>query len=258
MDSLYFLGQSLFYDALILSSVSWLLKQKLTITRFTLAIAISLITSLLLYLTVPFLIFIVPFITIRIAFSPQPLKQYSLSIVYFYGMTAFLSGILHMLRYFVNFDLLNTFTFLLLGVIIAITLAVTFLLKFQFVKEVYTLGEFEHQVTFYCGDIPINGVGFVDTGNILVDKKTQLPVMIVPWAKVTTIKNVLMSNKIRTWEVDFSTIGTVDGVMTVFAPTLLLIDDVIVKEVVIGLSDLSFQNYDFLLQPEITIGRGVI
>jgi hypothetical protein len=257
MEILLFLGQSLFYDALILSSVSWIIKKKIPVPKFILAIGVSLITSLIIFLIAPIFLFVIPILTVRIAFAPQTLKAYGVSILYFYVLSAFLSGVLHILRYFVSFDQLHVGWFLAFVVLIATVVAVFFMLKSRFLKKVYTLGEFEHHVTFYCGDLVATGVGFVDTGNALVDQKTQLPVMIVPRTKIETINNAIENGSVRTWELKFSVVGDDDQRLLAFRPTLLLIDDIIVKDVIVGMCETSFVNYDFLLQPEITVGRGV-
>ena len=257
MEILLFLGQSLFYDALILSCVSWIIKKKIPIHRFVTAIGVSLIASLIIFLIAPIFIMLIPILTVRIAFVPKTLKGYGIAVLYFYTLSAFLSGILHILRYFVNFDNMHLGWFLVFIVLIAIVVAVIFMLKSRFLKKVYMLGEFEHHVTFYCGDIIATGVGFVDTGNALVDQMTQLPVMIVPRAKVHAINHAIEAGNIRTWELNYSVVGSDASQMLVFRPTLLLIDDIIVKDVVVGLCETNFVNYDFLLQPEITAGRGV-
>ena len=256
MDILLFLIQTIFYDALILSSVSWVLKKRIPISQFGLAISASLVVSLLVFLIFPILIFLVPLFTVRIAFSPQTAKQYGLATIYFYVMSALLSGVQHILRYFVNFDLMSVGWFLVVAVIIGIGVAMVFMLKSQFLQKVYTLGEFEHQVTLYYGDESATGIGFVDTGNTLVDRVTQLPVMVVPRQKVKNLNHLIETGKIPTWELPFSVVGADDQRMIAFRPTLLLIDDVIVKDVVVGLSPTSFAKYDFLLQPEI-VGRVV-
>jgi len=258
MDILLFLGQSLFYDGLILSSVSFLIKKKIPIHKFITAIGVNLIVSLIFFLIAPIFLIVVPILTIRIAFAPQTLKGYGISILYFYALSAFLSGILHILRYFMNFDNLHLGWFLIFGVLIAIIVAVCFIFKSQFLKKVYTLGELEHHVTLYCGNMVATGIGFVDTGNALVDQMTQLPVMIAPREKVGAINIAIENGNIRTWELGISVVGDDDGRLLAFRPTLLLIDDVIVKDVIVGLCDTSFANYDFLLQPEITVGRGVV
>ena len=254
MEIILFLGQTIFYDALMLSSVSWIMKKRIPLVQFGIAISASLVASLLIFLTFPIFIFIVPFLTVRIAFSPQTLKQYGLGVAYFYIMSASLSGFLHMLRYFANFDLMNVGWFLLIGVIVAVGLAVLFMLKAKFIQKHYTLSEFEHQVTFYCGEVTTTGIGFVDTGNTLVDPKTQLPVMIVPHAKVAGINHLIIKGEIPTWDLPFSTVGSEHQRMLAFRPTLLLIDDVIVKDVVVGISPVNFTKYDFLLQPELLGG----
>jgi len=258
VDIILFFGQNLFYDSLILGCLSFIVKKKIPTYRFVMAICVSLVASLVAFLSAPFFLLIVPLLTIRIALKPLTLKGYAISALYFYTLSAFLSGVLHILRYFVNFDNLNLGWFLLISALIAISLGVIFMLQSKFLKKVYMLGEFEHNVTFYCGNTAISGVGFVDTGNALVDQRTCLPVMVVPRARVLAIEDVFSNGQIRTWELAFSVIGDDNQQMVAFRPTLLLIDDVIVKDVVVGLSETNFTNYDFLLQPEITVGRGVI
>ena len=258
MDILLFLGQSLFYDALILSSVSWIIKRKIPVIQFITAIGASLITSFIAFLVAPIFLIAVPILTVKIAFAPQTLKRYGISILYFYALSAFLSGIMHIIRYFVNFDQMHIGWFLIFVLLLAGIVAVIFMLKSQFLKKVYMLGELEHYVTLYCGDAIATGIGFVDTGNALIDQMTQLPVMVVPRERVVAINDAIESGSIRTWELGISVIGDDDQRLLAFRPTLLLIDDVIVKDVIVGLCDTSFANYDFLLQPEITVGRGVI
>lgn len=257
MDIFLFLGQSLFYDALILSSVSYLIKKKVPMLQFLAAIGAGLIMSFITFLIAPIFLLGVPVLIVKIAFAPQTLKGYGVAVLYFYTFSAFLSGVMHILRYFINFDYLPIGWFLIFMVSIAVVIAVTFVLKSQFFKKVYTLGEFEHQVSLYCGDLVTTGIGFVDTGNSLVDQVTQFPVMIVPREKVGPINEKIKDGGILTWELNISVVGDDAKRLLAFRPTLLLIDDVIVKDVIVGLCETSFANYDFLLQPEITVGRGV-
>lgn len=254
MEILFFLLQTIFYDALILSSVSVVLRKRISFSQFGLAVSASLVASLLIFLVAPIFIFLVPLLTVRIAFSPQTLKQYGLAAIYFYLLSTLLSGIQHTLRYFINFDIMSIGGFLGIAALIGIIGAMVFIAKSRFIKKVYTLDEFEHQVTLYYGDESTTGIGFVDTGNTLVDRVTQLPVMIVPRQRVAKINHLIETGKIPTWELPFSVVGADDQRMIAFRPTLLLIDDVIVKDVVVGLSPTSFAKYDFLLQPEIVGG----
>jgi len=253
MEILLFLGQSLFYDALILSSVSWVIKKRIPALKFLIAIGASLTVSFLIFLTVPLLLIFVPLLTVRIAFSPQTLKGYGVAVLYFYALSAFLSGILHILRYFMEIDRMPIGWFLAFSLIIAVVIAISFMVKSRFFKKVYTLSEFEHRVTLYCGDVVATGVGFVDTGNTLIDQKTQLPVMVVPRQKVNAIDQLIENGSLQTWELGYSVVGDEERKMMAFKPTLLLIDEVIIKDVIVGLCETSFANYDFLLQPEITV-----
>lgn len=254
MEILLFLGQSLFFDALILSSVSWVIKKRIPMLRFLIAVVVSLSVSFILFLTVPLFLMVVPILTVRIAFGQETLKRYGIAVLYFYALSAFLSGILHILRYFMELDQMPIGWFLVVTMVVAGLIAISFMFKSRFFKKVYTLSEFEHHVKLYCGDAFATGIGFVDTGNALVDRRTQLPVMIVPRAKVEAINHLIENGGVQTWELDYRVVGEEDKKMVVFKPTLLLIDEVIVRDVIVGLCETSFANFDFLLQPEITIG----
>jgi len=261
MEILLFLGQSLFYDALILSSVGWVIKKRIPMFRFLIAIIVSLSVSFILFLTVPLFLMIVPFLTVRIAFGPQNLKKYGVTVLYFYALSAFLSGVLHILRYFMELDRMPIGWFLVFSLVVALLIAISFMMKSRFFKKVYALSEFEHQVKLYCGDIFATGIGFVDTGNALVDRVTGLPVMIVPRSKVEQINHLIENGSIHSWELNYRVVGDEGKKMVAFRPTLLLIDEEIVRDVIVGICETSFANFDFLLQPEITAGvhlaRGV-
>lgn len=254
MDILLFLVQSFFYDALILSAVAWIIKRKVPAFQFMAALFLSVVFSFAAFIIAPLFLFIVPVLTIKIAFSPQNLKGYAVSILYFYTLSAFLSGILHMLRYFINFDTMTLFGYLTLGAMLALVLTIVFMLKSYFLKRQHLLGELEHKVEFYCGPAKATGIGFVDTGNALVDSKTAGPVMIVPRCKALAINEAIEKGRVKTWEIGYHAIDEKQRHLTAFKPTLLLIDDVIVKDVIVGLCETPFSQYDFLLQPEITVG----
>ena len=254
MDILLFLIQSFFYDALILAAVAWIMKKKIPTFQFISALLLSVVISFAAFVMAPIFLFIVPLLTVKIAFTPSNLKSYAISIVYFYTLSAFLSGILHMLRYFINFDTMSIGGYISIGLVLALVLAITFMLKSYFLKRQYVLGELEHNVEFYCGEAKATGIGFVDTGNELVDSKTAGPVMIVPRCKALMINEAIEKGAVKTWEIGYSVVDDEQRYLTAFRPTLLLVDDVIVKDVIVGLCETPFNKYDFLLQPDITIG----
>jgi len=251
MDILLFLGQSLFYDSLILSSVSFIVKKKIPALKYAVAVGVSLFASLLLFLTVPILLVFVPILTIKIAFSPRNIKDLGVNLAYFYTFSAVLSGALHMLRYFVNFEYLAVVSFLFVAIIIATVISVIFMTKAKFLKKTQRLNDFERQVTLYYGDEVVKGIGFIDTGNSLIDHLTGQPVMIVPQIRTPGIEKMISLGLIKTWPLGFSVVGEDESYMLAFKPTLLLIDNKIVKDVVIALCETEFSQYDFLLQPEL-------
>ena len=252
MDLLLFLVQSFFYDGLILSAVAWIMKKKVPVLKLMIALLVGVVVSFITFVQAPIFLFVVPALVIKIAFAPQNLKGYALSMIYFYTLSAFLSGALHMLRYFVNFGGLAIGWYLGIGGLLGLACVVAFMLKSSFLKRQYVLGELEHQVEFYCGLAKATGIGFVDTGNELIDSKTAQAVMIVPRCKVLAITEAIEKGATTTWEIGYHVIGEDERYLTAFKPTLLLIDGVIVKDVIVGLCETPFSRYDFLLQPDIT------
>jgi len=254
LDLLLFLIQSFFYDALILAAVAWIMKKKIPVVQFITALLVSVLISFVAFVIAPLFLVLVPILTIRIAFAPQRFKGYAIAVAYFYTLSACLSGVWHILRYFVNFETLTISGFFAIGFGISLIVAVVFMLKSYFLKRHHVLGDLEHNVEFYCGEASATGIGFVDTGNELVDHRTAQPVMIVPRCKAAAITGAIEEGVVKTWEIAYSVIDEEERYLTAFRPTLLLVDGVIVKDVVVGLCEGPFGKYDFLLQPDITVG----
>jgi len=249
-----FLLQSLFYDALILGAVAWIVKVNVKPLRFLLALGFSLFASLISFLYLPFLLVLIPLAIVKVAFDERRVKKYVRQTIYFYSLSALTSGVLHILGYFIRFTGLNLIGYLFVVAALMFLIAVGYMLKSHFLQRQYVLGELEHEVTFFCGEVSVSGIGFVDTGNELMDQVTMSPVMVVPRSKVEAICQAVEAGKVRTWSVNYHTIDDSSRSMIAFKPTLLLIDDVIVKGVVVGLCDVTFDKYDFLMQPDIVSG----
>jgi len=249
-----FLLQSLFYDALILSSVAWIVKKDVKLPRFLLALGFSLLASFISFLYVPILLLFIPLVIVKLAFEERRLKKYIIQVVYFYTLSALASGFVHILGYFIRFTGLSLMGYILVMGLLVLMIAIGYMLKSHFLQRQYVLGELEHDVTFFCGEASASGVGFVDTGNELMDDVTMRPVMVVPRSKATSICQMVEAGKVKTWQVSYYTIDNTSRSLMAFKPTLLLIDDVIVKGVVIGLCDVEFDKYDFLMQPDIVNG----
>jgi len=249
-----FLLQSLLYDALILSSVAWIVKKDIALRRFFMALGLSLVASFVAFLLAPIFLIFIPLAIVKIAFDEQRLKKYALQVIYFYTLSALASGVVHMFGYFIHFAGLGLISYVVVVSLLILLVAVAYMLKNHFLKKQYVLGELEHEVTFFCGEASTGGIGFVDTGNELMDEVTMSPVMVVPRTKATAICQMIEEGKVKTWPLSYYTIDNTSRFLTAFKPTLLLIDDVIVKGVIIGLCDTEFDKYDFLMQPDIVNG----
>ena len=254
MENVIFLLQTLLYDALILSSVGWLTNRELRITRLIKALSFSLVASFVAFVYAPIFLLGIPFVIVKLAFEEQRLKPFGLQIVYFFTLSALISGVVHSFGYFINVERLSVFWGLLIIIGTVFVVAIVFMLKTHFLRKQYVLGELEHEVKFYYGQSQASGIGFVDTGNELIDQHTMSPVMVVPKAKATDICHMIDKGLVKTWEINYYTIDNSTRSLTAFKPTLLLIDEVIVKGVVIGLCDTAFDKFDFLMQPEMVSG----
>ena len=58
-----------------------------------------------------------------------------------------------------------------------------------------------------------------------------------------------MKHRISSWSTSYSVINDDQQHLLVFKPTLLLINDQVVRNVLIGVVENQFYEYDFLLQP---------
>lgn len=65
-----------------------------------------------------------------------------------------------------------------------------------------------------------------------------------------SILEFLNERNISYWYTHYSVINEEDQLLLVFRPTLLLIDNQVVHNVLIGVIDNTFIDYDFLLQPK--------
>ena len=113
------------------------------------------------------------------------------------------------------------------------------------------INQFIYDVRIFCGPIVIKGSGFVDTGNHLIDEKTALPIMMVPKEMFCkeSMEDFLMKHRLSSWSTSYSVINDDQQHLLVFKPTLLLINDQVVRNVLIGVVENQFYEYDFLLQP---------
>jgi len=247
-----FIIQNLIYDYLILSGVAILMDEKFNYPRLIGGLLVSLSLSLITFVQFPIFLGIIPLLITRIVFGKKTRKRYLKAVVYFYCLSMFLNGAINTLTYFVKFNVaMITYVLFALGLAFIVTLA--YVIKMRWIADQETIDQFTHEVRIFCGRKEIKGWGFVDTGNQLIDQKTANPVMIVPRGKLATdsIDEFLKKHRLMAWETHYSVINEENQSLLVFKPTLLIINDTVVQNVVIGIIENSFKEYDFLLQPSI-------
>ena len=242
-----FLLQSLLYDSFILSGVSWLLKKRIPLRRFLLAIIASQILSVTFFFLARPLILFIPILTVYVAFGRDEKKRYGMALMFFYIISACLSGAIHILMYIVRFDRLPSLIYIAVIFVLIFTLLIIYLLIFRTLQKKQQVNEYMREVRFFYGAHEISGIGFVDTGNTLTDPLTASPVMIVPACKLVAVSCGAVAPN-DSWPLSFSVVDDEKKRLDVFKPTLVLIDDEIVTDVVIGVCKQPFKAYDFLLQ----------
>lgn len=247
-----FIIQNLIYDYLLLTGVAILTDEEFRYSKLLVGLGMSLlICNFLFIIDWTLLIGFVPFIMIWIVFPKQKLKQYGTKVLYFYCLSMILSGSIYSIAHFIKFDM-TIIPYIICLLLISLIVTIGYILKIRWFSEQFTITQFTHQVKILCGEIEVTGTGYVDTGNHLLDEKTMDPIMIMPKMKLSreSVIDFLKERHISCWYTHYSVINEEEQLLLVFRPTLILIDDKVVKNVLIGVIDNSFVDYDFLLQPK--------
>ena len=246
-----FIIQNLIYDYLILNGVAILTDEKMRLSRLSLGLISSLVLSTLLFMMdFTTLVGLVPFVMLAIVFSKQNIKCFMTKVLYFYCLSLILSGAIYTISHFIKFDL-TIIPYILILLVLAFIVTLIYVLKVRWLNDQQLINQFIYDVRIFCGPIVIKGSGFVDTGNHLIDEKTALPIMMVPKEMFCkeSMEDFLMKHRISSWSTSYSVINDDQQYLLVFKPTLLLINDQVVRNVLIGVVENQFYEYDFLLQP---------
>lgn len=248
-----FIIQNLIYDYLILNGVAILTDEKMRLSRVILALVGSLILSMFLFMMdVTGLIGLVPLLILMVVFPKQKMKHLMTKVLYFYCLSFILSGGIYTLSHFIKFDL-TIIPYISILIVLSFVITIIYILKMRWLNDQQLINQFIYGVRIFCGPIEIKGSGFVDTGNHLVDSKTGLPIMMVPKEMICNenMEEFLGRYRLSSWYANYSVINSIQQQLLVFKPTLLLINNQMVGNVLIGVVESQFHEYDFLLQPSI-------
>ena len=238
-----------FFDFLLLLTVSLLLKRRISIMRIIYGAFIGGLSIILLFfkmnnLELFFYKFIISILMILITFGYRNIKYTIINLIYLYIISIFLGGAL----YFVN----NSFSYKHQGVIfyhnglsinIVLIILITPVLLFIYLKQLHKIKN--NYNNYYPVKIILNkqlieGVGYLDSGNNLIDSLTNKKIIFIDKRKI-----IFAINEFR-----FIPLHTVSGNDLV---KCIKIDKVIIhnheyKDVLLGIIDnIHLDGIDIIL-----------
>lgn len=163
-------------DAIIITSVSILLKRKTTTFRILLSSLAGGISSLLLFTSLnKLLIEIVSIIVIvLIAFKYKDIRYTLKNIFYMYMLSILLGGLIYLFNVRVT---TNVFITYLIIIILASEVMILYIKEIKKMKNIYN-NYYKVDIYFKDGE-KLSLIGFVDTGNNLYDPYKKRPIILV-------------------------------------------------------------------------------
>lgn len=182
-----------FFDFLLLVSVSVLLKRRAKVTRIIYASFIGGISILFLFINISslelfFFKFIISIFMILIAFGYKNIKYTLMNTLYLYVVSVFLGGGLYLLNIQFSYKQVGIVFYnngLSINIIVMILL--TPIIIYIYIKQGKRLRNNYsnyYDVRIYFNDDYIDAIGYLDTGNNLVDPITSKPVILMDKRKM--------------------------------------------------------------------------
>ena len=129
-----------------------------------------------------------------------------------------------------------------LNILILLLLTPLFLYKYvnSFKKYNITYSNYYETIIYY-DDLCIKATGFLDTGNNLKDPFFGRPIVL--------INKELIKNNVNTFLVPYQTVNN-KGLLEVFKPKKICVNNKTIKNVLIGLSDVNINGIKIILNKE--------
>lgn len=150
--------------------------------------------------------FAVSFAIVYIAFAPRSLHGFYKSTAYFYGVCFVFSGFINLLIFATDFAAVSDAVFLKGSVYMPFSTfkvlmfaglcAFAVLKGFAVIKRMFLQSDSFCRVSITCGKKTVTADGFVDTGNMLFDSSTNLPVMVMDKSLVPKLFDCRLSELI--------------------------------------------------------------
>lgn len=238
-------------DLLLLLSVSFLLKRRASLTRIIISSSIgSLSTLLLLVIHNNFLLLIykllISIIMIIIAFKYNSFHYFKDNLIYLYIISIVLGGTIYLINNqisSINNGLIFTSNNLKINLFLLIIITPIIIYKYLKTTKNYQITYSNYyDIDIYYNDLCIKGTAFLDTGNNLKDPYFKRPIIL--------INKELINEPVKTFLVPYSVVNNQKGLLEVFSPKKIIVNNKKCKKTLLGLSDININGIKIILNKE--------
>lgn len=239
-------------DLLLLLSVSFLLKRRASITRIIISSSIGSLSTLLLFVIHNnFLLLIykllISIIMIIITFKYNNFHYFKDNLIYLYIISIILGGTIYLINNqisSINNGLIFTSNNLKINLFLLIIITPIIIYKYLITTKNYQIIYSNYyDIDIYYNDLCIKGTAFLDTGNNLKDPYFKRPIIL--------INKELINEPVKTFLVPYSVVNNQKGLLEVFSPKKIIINNKKCKKTLLGLSDVNINGIKIILNKEV-------
>lgn len=239
-------------DLLLLLSVSFLLKRRASITRIIISSSIGSLSTLLLFVIHNnFLLLmyklLISIIMIIITFKYNNFHYFKDNLIYLYIISIILGGTIYLINNqisSINNGLIFTSNNLKINLFLLIIITPIIIYKYLITTKNYQITYSNYyDIDIYYNDLCIKGTAFLDTGNNLKDPYFKRPIIL--------INKELINEPVKTFLVPYSVVNNQKGLLEVFSPKKIIINNKKCKKTLLGLSDVNINGIKIILNKEV-------
>ena len=236
-------------DLLLLLSVSFLLKRRASLTRIIISSSIGSLSTLLLFVIHNnFLLLIykllISIIMIIIAFKYNNFHYFKDNLIYLYIISIVLGGTIYLINNqisSINNGLIFTSNNLKINLFLLIIITPIIIYKYLKTTKNYQITYSNYyDIDIYYNDLCIKGTAFLDTGNNLKDPYFKRPIIL--------INKELINEPVKTFLVPYSVVNNQKGLLEVFSPKKIIVNNKKCKKTLLGLSDININGIKIYLK----------
>ena len=237
-------------DCLLLIGVQLLLKRKVKFKRIALASLLGSASTILLFLVHSnylLLLYklIISILMVIIAFKYESFHYFKENLFWLYIISIILGGSVYLLNNQItltNQGIVFSASGFKINVIILIIIGPIIIFRYLKYQKTLTFNYSNYyDVDIYYKGIKISEMGFLDTGNKLVDPYFGRPIILV--------NKKLITIPVRTFFVPYTVVGG-DGLLEVFKPEKIVVNQKTNRKVLVGISDVELNGIKIILNRE--------